>query len=232
MNLIKRYLHPLIHHPIAQQMYPTFLDILSPPYCAFCRRLLATRTILCAACRLAIKPIVSATIELTQHQDMQVMAIMEYRDPLKNLILTKSRSDIVTAYDIGHLMWEYTNIRHRAFDYIVPIPLHWTRYAWRGFNQAEEMGKILARKSGKPLVNLIHRTRSTPFQSSLSPLKRSKNVKDVFDLNTRNPALYHGKHLLLVDDLMTTGSTLKEAGKALLKLKPSSITAVVACRVV
>ena len=162
---------------------------------------------------------------------MHVMAIMEYRDPLKHLILTKSRSDIVTAYDIGHLMWEYTNIRHIAFDYIVPIPLHWTRYAWRGFNQSEEMSKILAHKSNKPLVHLIKRKRATPFQSSLSPFKRADNVKDVFATNTNSPALYQGKHLLLVDDLMTTGSTLKEAGKALLTLKPGSITAIVACRV-
>jgi competence protein ComFC len=160
------------------------------------------------------------------------MAIMKYRDPLKHLLLSKARSDIVTAYDIGHLMWEYTNIRHIAFDYIVPIPLHWTRYAWRGFNQAEEMGKILAHKGDKPLVHLIKRKRSTPFQSSLAPLKRAENVKDVFAINTHNQALYHGKHLLLVDDLMTTGSTLKEAGKVLLKLKPRSITAVVACRVI
>jgi len=159
------------------------------------------------------------------------MAIMEYRDPLKHLILTKSRSDIVTAYDIGHLMFEYTNIRHLNFDYIVPIPLHWTRYAWRGFNQAEEMSKILAHKSGKPLVHLIKRKRSTPFQSSLASFKRADNVKDVFAINAHDPALYQGKHLLLVDDLMTTGSTLKEAGKTLLKLKPRSITAVVACRV-
>ena len=117
------------------------------------------------------------------------------------------------------------------FDYIIPIPLHWTRYAKRGYNQAEEMAYIISRHSAKPVAHLLKRSKRTPFQSLLPFEKRTQNVADAFKIISENP-MYVGKKFLIVDDVMTSGATLKAAVKQLRTLKPALITAVVACRVV
>ena len=163
---------------------------------------------------------------------MPVICIGEYKDPLKKLILAKGWSEYVASHELGQLMYECTPIKHMAFDLIVPIPLHWTRYAWRGYNQAHEMAQILSEQLDIPCVELIKRVRATPLQSSVAHTQREGNVKNVFALNKTNLAQYKNKRILLVDDLMTTGATLQSAGKIICRqLKPASLHAVVAARV-
>jgi ComF family protein len=230
--MFKQTLKKIIQHPVIGAVRDTCFNIVSPPHCTACMTLLTTRAIFCDVCDQRIKSVVSTTIELTKNHTMRVFAVADYQEPLKQLIIAKAWSDIIASTQLGELIWERTTIRHVNFDYIVPIPLHWTRYAWRGFNQVEEIGKVLSRRSGKPAINLLRRQRLTSFQSRLIPAKRAENVKDVFVITAKKPEIYAGKHVVLVDDLMTTGSTLKEAGKELLRLKPATITAVVACRVI
>jgi len=115
----------------------------------------------------------------------------------------------------------------------VPIPLHFTRFASRGFNQAQEIARVLSQKSDKNIAPILKRTKITKRQSKLTQEGRSENVKHAFSLRASDTiSQYTGKHLLLVDDLMTTGSTLTAAAKKLRELQPRAITAVVACRVV
>lgn len=208
------------------------IALLAPPLCAYCRIFLRERTILCDRCSMLIKPITSGSIEVTSVYTLRVFAISDYKDPIKSLILAKSSFNIIASKHLGNLLWDLTHVTSLDFDFIVPIPLHWTRFAKRGFNQAEEMAKVLAEKSGKPLAHLLQRSKRTPFQSKVPVTERIGNVADAFTLRTSNKSLYTGKHLLLVDDLSTTGSTLKYAARELVRLKPASITAVVAARVV
>ena len=121
------------------------------------------------------------------------------------------------------------------FDLVIPIPLHWMRYAYRGYNQVAEIAQKLVEKSIGQYADILTRTRHSPFQSSLARNKRWENVAHNFAL--KKEALSHdlkeqfyNKHLLLVDDLCTTGSTLKAAAQVLMTLNPASITAVVAAR--
>jgi len=137
----------------------------------------------------------------------------------------------VSSRQLGQLVWDMTYVKNSHFDFIVPIPLHWTRFARRGFNQSYEMAKVIGKKSGKPVVKLIRRIRITKYQASLSQSMRAENVKKAFILKGKQLNLYQGKHLLLVDDLLTTGSTVMAVARELYKLKPASITVVVACRV-
>jgi predicted amidophosphoribosyltransferase len=76
------------------------------------------------------------------------------------------------------------------------------------------------------------RVKNTLFQFELASSLRGSNLKGAFALNCKDKSLYEGKHILLVDDLLTTGSTIREATKVLLQLKPRKITVVVACRVI
>ena len=160
------------------------------------------------------------------------MAVAAYDEPLKTLILAKSWSDILACSQLGQLMWEQTYFKHMPCDYLVPIPLHWMRFAKRGYNQAVEIAQYIAQHKKVTVADIIARTHNTPFQSSLAYDKRLENVKHVFSVRADDSEKYYNKHIVLVDDLMTTGSTLVAAAKVLLPLKPASINALVACRVV
>ncbi len=191
------------------------------------------RKVLCHSCQDRIQPIVSHTIQATKTKSMRVLAVGAYCDPLKSLVLSKSRSQRVVSMQLGQLIWQMSNIRHVNFDYVVPIPLHWTRYAWRGYNQAEEIALVIAKECGKPVKNFLKRIKRTPYLSYYSSAERAERMKGVLALQDRfAQERFYGKHILLVDDVMTTGVTLKEASKELWKLKPLSITAVVVARVI
>ena len=213
-----------------KQFHQRILHIFSPPFCANCKHFLDEPTILCVECKKMVRPIVSKSIVVTPSVTMSVIAIGAYIDPLKRMILAKSWGSRAVSFQLGELIWDMSYIRQQSFDIIVPIPLHWSRYAWRGYNQAESIAHVIAEKSGKPVVSLLARTRRTPFQSYVAAYKRKSNVEHVFAL--RNADQYTNKKILLVDDLMTTGSTLKYAAKQLISLKPESINAVVAARVI
>ncbi len=212
--------------------YNTALNIIAPPFCAYCKMFLSERNVFCVTCAQKIQPIVSINLQITKTHDVKVFAVAGYSDPLKKLILAKGWSDISASNQLGQLTWDMTNIRHIDFDCIVPIPLHWMRFAKRGYNQAAEIAYVIAQQSGKPVFDILKRIKRTQFQSGLVHAKRADNVKDAFIVRDMKKTTYKSNHILLVDDLMTTGATLKATAKELLKLRPRAVTIVVVCRVV
>jgi ComF family protein len=110
--------------------------------------------------------------------------------------------------------------RDERFDVIVPAPLHWWRKWRRGFNQSELLAQELSRRSGVPLIAALRRVRPTSVQAGLSHSARRRNVAGAFQA-VRAAHRLKGKSALLIDDVMTTGSTaaacareLKRAGAA------------------
>jgi ComF family protein len=202
------------------------------PFCAYCRVLLADDKALCVECSARITPIVSTTVEVTPSKTMKVIAISNYVDPIKFFILAKGHSNIAAACQLGQLVWQHTSFKHMPCDVLVPVPLHWMRYASRGYNQAEEMARVLGSYAQKPVSTLVRRTHHTQFQSRIPFGSRQENVQDAFILCVKDPKIYQGKHIVIVDDLMTSGATLRMVAKELLKLRPASLAAVVAARVV
>lgn len=100
------------------------------------------------------------------------------------------------------------------WDFIVPIPLHPSKLRKRGYNQAACFGKGLAELLDIPLAeNIIYRVKASPSQTTKSRLERYDNVDQVFALHPET--LLEGKHVLLVDDVLTTGATLSSAGNLL-----------------
>lgn len=205
---------------------------LFPALCAYCKSFLYKPTIFCELCAHKIFPIVSKKIDITPSVSMTVFAISDYKDPLKKLILAKGWSDTIASYQLGKLLCGMIPFDSINGDILVPIPLHWTRYAWRGFNQAEEMAKVISKEKNIPVKHLLKRIKRTPFQSMLPSSMRASNVKDAFILNKQLAHKYTNKHIILIDDLMTTGSTLRSAAKTLLSIKPKKITVVVVCRTI
>ena len=215
-----------------QSFFTMFFHCIAPPFCFYCKEFLGERDVFCMRCYQLIIPVVSTILPVTATKKLKVFAISNYQDPIKSLILAKGRSDIIAARQLGELIWSTTYSKNIKFDYLIPIPLHWSRFAKRGFNQAQQMAKVLSSKSGRPVVSLLKRTKRTKYQAQLTQDARAKNVKEAFMLRVVDRKKYRDKHLVIVDDLMTTGSTLKAAARQLYRLKPASITVFVACRVV
>ncbi len=212
-------------------LYNSVLYIVAPPFCARCHTWLSQERVFCDTCIVSIKPIVSKSIAITSRYDVSVVAVSAYVDPLKSLILAKNSVNPVASRQLGALIWDHTTFRHMPCDVLVPVPLHWTRYAWRGYNQAHEMAQELGTRSGKPVITMVRRVQKTSYQSLVPFASRHENVKDVFALATTDLNAYRGKHLVIVDDLMTSGATISMVAKQLSLLNPASIRAVVACRV-
>ena len=113
-------------------------------------------------------------------------------------------------------------------DLVLPLPLHPTRLRTRGFNQSLEIARPIARVLGVALDPLLLcRTRATPPQAELPLKERGKNVRGAFEC----AGDLAGKRVLLVDDVMTTGSTLREAARILKLHGAGPITVAVAARV-
>lgn len=99
--------------------------------------------------------------------------------------------------------------KNRGQDWVVTaVPLHKKRQNWRGFNQSELIAQIFAQKLGLKYENVLERTKNTKQQAKLASHLRKQNIKNAFAL-TKNCEL-STKNLILVDDVWTTGSTLKE----------------------
>ncbi|MBI3103514.1 ComF family protein [Candidatus Daviesbacteria bacterium] len=92
---------------------------------------------------------------------------------------------------------------------VIPVPLHWWRANSRGFNQASLIGQILSKKLGLDYCDGLKRIRYTRSQVKLKGKQRKKNISGAFGV-TSNYTLYPKPYTLLIDDVWTTGSTLKE----------------------
>lgn len=115
-----------------------------------------------------------------------------------------------------------------APDLVVPVPLHWRRRLARGYNQAAEIAAPVAKGLGLPLRHPLRRRRSTPPQMGLDRSARRANLRDAFFV--RQPEQCAGQHILLVDDVVTTGSTLTAAAGLLRRNGARAVTALVAAR--
>jgi len=99
-------------------------------------------------------------------------------------------------------------------DLIIPIPLHPARFRERGFNQAQILACLIAQKFNKPLATKhLLRKRHTRHQAVLTKKERWTNIEGAFTI--KHSSSLKGKHILLVDDLLTTGATASEAAKML-----------------
>src|SRR5581483_11704440 len=157
-----------------------FTFLVAPPTCAFCKIFIADDTVVCDECRSRIMPIVSHEIVVTPTYSLKVIAVSPYQDPLRSLILAKNRSSLVASTQLGMLIWQMSSIKTIPLDCFIPIPLHWTRFAKRGFNQAHEIARVLSEQSGKPVMPVLKRVKRTQFQAALAHDERSENVADAF----------------------------------------------------
>lgn len=112
---------------------------------------------------------------------------------------------------------------YRDIELLIPVPLHPKREHKRGYNQSAEIGKGISAALEKPLItgNLVRNLYSNS-QTNKGRFERWENVKELFGV--RDPKLLEGKHLLLIDDVVTTGSTLEACAQVLLKIPGTTVS--------
>ncbi|MEQ8925135.1 MAG: ComF family protein [Fulvivirga sp.] len=97
-------------------------------------------------------------------------------------------------------------------DYIVPVPLHYKKLKKRGYNQSEEFAKGLSEVLGVPFTNALERKVATETQTAKTRMARWENVNTIFTLKEN----LVNKHILLVDDVITTGATIEACAQTLI----------------
>lgn len=201
------------------------LPLISAPCCPRCSRPVRTRdgrNQLCGACRLATRAVVE-----------QIAACGEFRGGLRLLIhLFKYKRYQCLAPVLGDLLVRRCVAAGALQDvqWLAPIPLHWTRQRWRGFNQARELARCVSAASGVPVLpaGALRRVRRTTPQVSLTAAGRAANIKGAFALSA--PELVRGARIALVDDVVTTGATSDECARVLVGAGAAAVRLLVLAR--
>ncbi len=219
-----------------QKFLQKISDWVLPWTCVLCGKNSTTRQDLCSACKKSLPWIkkacwqCSSKLEATSTKSYcgeclqqtkiftRTIALFHYQQPITPWITgLKFNHRLVYAKLMGELLAEQL-LQHYQQDswpeLIIPVPLHFERLRERGFNQAIEIAHPIARRYNLPVnKTLCRRLRSTQAQSTLSGKDRYQNVKNAFSINTKISA----KHVIVLDDVMTTGNTANEIAKCLKK---------------
>lgn len=193
-----------------QPILNSVLDLIFPPRCAGCGRV---DTIWCEACQsdLIATPIVLKAEPLEDFIGAASTGIHEAKlqDAVQALKYANVQDLAVTLADRLHRCLNELNWQ---FNVIAPVPLHADRLKSRGYNQAGLLANALADKQSHPyLPHAFQRVQQTQSQVGLTREQRLQNVEDAF---TANPEQVSGKIILLIDDVRTTGATLRACAGA------------------
>ncbi|HEX8791626.1 MAG TPA: ComF family protein [Polyangiaceae bacterium] len=185
---------------------------LAPPRCAACDGPVPRIAVFCAAC--------ASTVQRAEDTgDPDAIAAFVYGGAIADAITRfkyGARPDL--ARPLSHLLWRAVagHAPRLSKSVVVPVPLHPSRLAERGFNQSALLARPLARRLGAPFLPLaLARMRDTPRQASLGRQDRLGNVGGAFA--ARQPERMRGRPVLLVDDVRTTGATLAACARAALE---------------
>ncbi|MDR2766275.1 MAG: ComF family protein [Holosporaceae bacterium] len=163
----------------------------------------------------------------------RAIAAFEYDDFSRNLILKFKHLDVtLMAKKLAGWIYAAAAAEFRNADLIIPTPMHFFRRLMRRYNQSELLALELKKLSGLEYEpRILRKIRRTPRQEGLSRAQRLKNVRGSFGLDEKYVSKICGRRVILVDDVLTTGSTANECAKLLKKHGAAWVSVVTAARV-
>lgn len=199
-----------------------------PQFCSGCNcKLQSNEKHICSSCINSIQRADKKRISLEferkfKHSaiisDFTSLFVFEKDKELQNIIHSfKYNKKFSSAVKLGEIMGSRlsTDFLNWNIDAIVPVPLHKLKKAERGFNQSYYIAKGISRQTNIIILkNILKRIRYTESQTALSLTEREINISNAFKVSWQNKI--EDKTLLLIDDVITTGATIRECGKALL----------------
>lgn len=204
-----------------------FDNAIMPLRCVFCgSRTCDTEQYLCAGCDADLPRIESPPPPVSSPLEYDV-APLAYEFPVDAAIKAlKFKRRLFYGPALAELLCRECEHLPDDIDAVLPVPLHWRRKWFRGFNQADEIATPIAKHLGVPLVHNVRRRRATPFQSGLSARERAKNLRDAFVVRGE---LSWG-HVLIIDDVITTGATVRQLAKTILDAGGGKVSALAVAR--
>ncbi len=199
----------------AISLFEAFVNFLFPAFCIRCGRYLKDEDVICKNCFTGIKKEAIITENIPYIE--KVFSIARYENLHDLIYQLKYFGKKSLGYKLGVLLAEcMANNNFVNFDFIIPVPLHPAKKRLRGYNQSEIIAKAVSHYFKKELLNkiLVRRT-NTKSQTNLTKIERVENVKNAFKVKNREKI--RGKSILLIDDVITTGSTLSECARMLLQ---------------
>ncbi len=188
------------------------LDALMPLRCVFCGcRSRPSERYICDGCRTDLPRIASPPPPPSSPFEVE-LAPLAYAFPVDAAIKAlKFGRKLYYAPALAEALCDVCEQLPGDIDAVLPVPLHWRRRWFRGFNQAEEIGRPVARHLGVPLIHTVARRKATAFQSGLSAHRRAQNLRRAFVV--RGKLRY--VHVLIIDDVITTGTTVRQVAASL-----------------
>lgn len=188
--------------------------------CGFCQQRLPLNLSACVSCALPLPqdtpPEAICGRCQTQPPAFDLcLSLFRYEQPIVWLIQQLKFNDrLAHARLLGGMLAQQTLLYDSLPQCIIPVPLFRKRLRQRGFNQSVELAKPVAKSTGLPLeLNLVERVKQTESQTALDAKKRRKNIKGAFRVVKDIPY----EHVAIIDDVVTTGSTVNELARVLKK---------------
>ncbi len=218
------------------QYLKDFFDLIFPDLCVACNNHLVTQErLICTSCLYNLP-------KTNFHKDLE--------NPVSQLFWGRAKVEYATAYYFFNKGSQYQHMMHkfkyrgykeigyvlgRTFgeqiknsvfkevDVVIPVPLHKSKYKKRGYNQSQLIAEGLSESLQKKLdTENLTRAIATSTQTRKSRFERWKNVEKIFKV--KNPGDIEGKHVLLVDDVVTTGSTLEACANVILEIPETKVS--------
>ena len=229
------------------------LDIALPTLCVSCREPVSGDGV-CAACwaklsfierpyceRLGIPFVYDPGPGLLSMQAIadppaysRARAAVRYDDVARTMIHAlkyQDRTDL--APTMGRWMARAGQELLNTADALVPVPLHWKRSWSRRYNQSGALARIVGKAANVPVLpDTLKRIRPTEQQVGLSRTERARNVQGAFKVPDESKSAIHGRRIVLIDDVLTSGATVDACARALLRAKAASVDVLVFARVV
>lgn len=203
------------------------MDFLAPRSCVFCGEPgEGSERSICAGC-FADLPWIETPVSPTPGIFVASIAMLHYSFPIDVAIKAlKFRRKLFYAPAFAEILCAAKPLLPPDIDAVLPVPLHWRRKAMRGFNQATEFARPTAKSLGVPLVRNVRRQRATPFQSGLDAAERARNLQSAFVITRPGPCT----HVLIIDDVVTTGATARALAKLLLSSGVTKVSVLAVAR--
>lgn len=236
---------------INNNVVSSVINLLFPPHCIICGAGITSEAQLCLECKSQIPFIVSPTCSCcgevfpvnTGENHLcgrclkkrpsyhQVLSLTEYEEPIITILhRLKYAGDTSGLAVIRYCIQESSVQLFNNVDVVIPVPLHLKRLRKRGFNQALLLAReLFCERNTIIQSDILQRVKNTPSQTFLSRKEREGNLRKAFVVEHQERV--RGKCVCLVDDVLTTGATIEECSKMLVKAGASEVVVVVFTRV-
>jgi ComF family protein len=212
-------LHEISRIPVCRRCLNDCSPLIAEFYCVSCRTPFLNRFPLdddgrCALCRLGLNGFDA------------VYSYGSYEGSLRRLIHLFKYGGVQPLAGVFGKFLALALPREESFDLIIPMPLHWTRRWQRRYNQAALLAREISKRWNVPVKSVARRRRATAPQAGLTHAKRRDNVAGAFSVKQK----LDGLHVLLVDDVLTTGASASACARALKRAGADRVTVLALAR--